>query len=312
MEKKKFAPIVLFTYNRLDCLVKVVNSLKKNSESKRSYLYIFSDGAKNNEIDKKRIIEVRKFIRHIKGFKRIFITENAQNQDLSINIINGVTKIFNKFNKAIIIEDDIQVSRYFLQFMNDALDLYKNDKNVASIHGYQYPILFPKNFSDTFFLKGADCWGWATWKRAWSFFEKDSLKLYLKFKNNKKLIKEFNYGNSYNFFKMLKNHSKGKVNSWAIRWYASTFLRNMYTLYPKKSYVKNLGFDYKGTHPNNFFFNHSELQNKFKKIERVPLVENELYKEKLKYFFKRQKILRLIYLIKYLVIKKVFNILINK
>jgi hypothetical protein len=260
VEKKNFAPIVLFTYNRLDCLVKVINSLKKNSESKRSYLFIFSDGAKNNEIDKKRIIEVRKFIRHIEGFKKIFITENAQNQSLSINIINGVTKIFNKFNKAIIIEDDIQVSRYFLQFMNDALDIYGNDKNVASIHGYQYPISFPKNFSDTFFLKGADCWGWATWKRSWKFFEKESSKLYLKIKSDSKLTKEFNYGNSYNFLKMLDDQSKGKVNSWAIRWYASAFLNNMYTLYPKKSYVKNLGFGNKGTHSNNFFFENSKFK----------------------------------------------------
>lgn len=299
MRKANLAPIVLFTYNRLDCLVKVVNSLKKNSESKRSCLFIFSDGAKNNEIDKKKVADVRKFIGAIKGFKKVFIKENKKNKGLSENIIFGVTQVLSKFNKAIIIEDDIQVSKYFLKFMNNCLNIYKNDQNVASIHGYQYPIAFPKNFSDTFFLKGADCWGWATWKRSWKFFEKESSKLYLKIKSDSKLTKEFNYGNSYNFLKMLDDQSKGKVNSWAIRWYASAFLNNMYTLYPKKSYVKNLGFGNKGTHSNNFFFENSKFKILNNKINRVEITDNLFFRKKLEIFFRNQKWLRFIHFVKY-------------
>jgi hypothetical protein len=274
-----------------------------NEEAKYSDLIIYSDAAS----DPKLTLEVenlRAYLRSIKGFKSITIHERLSNLGLFNSIIHGVTEVLSAHSTAIVLEDDIVVSPYFLEYMNLALEKYQLHPEVASIHGYVYPV--NAQLPDSFFISGADCWGWGTWKRAWNFFEKDSIKLYLKFKNNKKLIKEFNYGNSYNFFKMLKDQSKGKVNSWAIRWYASTFLRNMYTLYPKKSYVKNLGFDYKGTHPNNFFFNHSKLQNQFKKVARVPLAENVFYKEKLKFFFIRQKFLRFIYLIKYLVIKKVF------
>jgi hypothetical protein len=46
---------------------------------------------------------------------------------------------------------------------------------------------------------------------------------------------------------MLKNQISGKNDSWAIRWYMSTVLDNMLSLYPSKSYVQNIGFDSSGT-----------------------------------------------------------------
>jgi hypothetical protein len=298
MKNNNLAPIILFVYNRYDTLVKVIRSLKLNNLSKKSELHIFSDGPKN-DFDNIQVLNIRLYLKKIQGFKKIIIYERKINIGLSDNIITGVTQILNKYNKAIIIEDDIQVNKYFLEYMNQALNIYKNDKNVASIHGYQYPIIFPKNFQENFFLKGADCWGWATWKRAWKFFEKDSSKLYLKIKSDKKLSKEFNYGNSYNFLKMLEDQSKDKINSWAIRWYASAFLNNMYTLYPKKSYVNNLGFDNKSTHSNNFFYYNSISKILKKKIYRIEIKDNLFFRKELKIFFRKQKWLRFIRFIKY-------------
>jgi hypothetical protein len=298
MKNTNLAPIVLFAYNRYETLVKVINSLKLNKLSKKTKLYIFSDGYKNSS-DKIKILKVRSYLKSINGFKKIIIYERKRNLGLSSNIINGVTKILSKHYKAIIIEDDILISKFFLQYMNRALNIYKNDKNVASIHGYQYPISFPKNFPDTFFLKGADCWGWGTWKRAWTVFDKNALNLYSKIKSDKQLSAEFNYGNSYNFLKMLKNHSKGKINSWAIRWYASAFLNKMYTLYPKKTYVCNLGFDNDSTHTNNFFYYNSKVVNYYIKLKKVEIKENTLFRNKLEFFFKKRKWVRFFNFIKY-------------
>jgi hypothetical protein len=296
--KKKIAPIILFVYNRYDTLTRVVKSVQKNKLSKKSELHIFSDGAKNT-FDEIKVLNIRTYIKKIKGFKKISIYESKKNIGLSNSIIGGVTKILKKYKKAIIIEDDILVSKYFLEYMNKGLSIYKNKKNVASIHGYQYPLSFPKNFPDTFFVRGADCWGWATWERAWKFFEKNPLKLYLKIKKDKQLIKEFNYGHSYNFLKMLDNQVKGKINSWAIRWYAATFLKNMYTLYPKKSYVMNIGFDNDGTHSNNFFHYNSKLINKSKNLQEEQVIDNPYYRKNIEYFYKKQKFYRWINFVKY-------------
>ncbi len=132
--------------------------------------------------------------------------------------------------------------------MNDALDMYEEEESVACISGYIYPV--KSKVSETFFLKGADCWGWATWSRAWNVFEKDGVKL-LDELNRKNLGKEFDFDNTYPYTLMLKEQIEGKNNSWAIRWYASAFLKNMFCLYPGISLVQNIGIDGSGTHSGN-------------------------------------------------------------
>ena len=100
---------------------------------------------------------------------------------------------------------------------------------------------------ETFFLRGADCWGWATWKRGWDLFEPDGEKL-LAGINAQNIRKEFNYDGSYDLVGMLYSQIKGKIDSWAIRWYASAFVKNKLTLYPGESLVLNIGNDGSGTH----------------------------------------------------------------
>ena len=236
------SPIVLFVYNRPWHTKQTVKALQKNDLSNESELFIYSDEAKNEDA-RKSVDEVREYIASIDGFKKVTIIEREKNCGLANSIIDGVSKIVNEYGKIIVLEDDLVTSPYFLKFMNEALIMYEDDKKVASIHGYIYPI---DGLSDTFFIKGADCWGWATWKRGWDVFEINGEKL-LEEINRQGLRREVDFDDSYPYTKMLKNQISGKNDSWAIRWYMSTVLDNMLSLYPSKSYVQNIGFDSSGT-----------------------------------------------------------------
>lgn len=270
------SPIVIFTYNRLDHIKTLINSLKKNSRFSKSKVFVFSDGPKN-EIDKKKVETVRFNLKKLLISKNLEIIERKENIGLSKNVINGINQTLNIYEQAIILEDDLEVSPVFLNYMNEALDLYSDSENVASISGYMYPI-DPKKFSSNFFfLKLIESWGWGTWKRSWNNFEIDGVKL-IKEINEKKLIDEFNLSSGISYYKMLNDNIKGKNDSWAIRWYASTFLRNMVTLFPNKSFVKNTGIDNSGENCNyttvyntkiNFDYN-----DQLKKIECLELIEN--------------------------------------
>jgi GR25 family glycosyltransferase involved in LPS biosynthesis len=209
-----------------------------------SDLFIFSD-APQNETTSLKVEEVRKYIYTIAGFRSVQIIEREKNYGLANSIINGVNFVLNKYERIIVLEDDLILSPHFLKYMNDALELYSNEEDVVSIHGYIYPVR--TKLPETFFLRGADCWGWATWKRGWELFNPDTVDLINQLKD-KKLINEFNLNGAYNNFKMLQNQARGKIDSWAIRWHASAFLKNMLTLYPGRSLVKNIGFDLMGTH----------------------------------------------------------------
>ncbi len=236
-----YAPIVVFTYCRPKNTKETIESLLQNKESANSDLIIFSDSPKNEKAVS-RVQETREYLHSISGFQSIRIVERDENYGLAKNIMNGVTEVVNHYGKAIILEDDMTVSPFFLKYMNEGLERYQSNTNVASIHGYMYPSPTADSLPETFFIKGSDCWGWATWKRAWDFFTPDAKFLYDEIKR-KRLIKEFEFDYTYPYYKMLKQQVEGKANSWAICWYASCLLQDMYTLYPNQSMIVLNGLD---------------------------------------------------------------------
>ena len=239
MTESKFAPIALFTYCRPWHTQKTVEALLANHESSETDLYIFSDAPKNEKAIE-GVLNTRKYIHTITGFKNVYIIEREKNWGLANSLIDGISKIVNEYGKVIVVEDDIVASPFFLQYMNEGLELYKNDNKVASIHAYVYPT--QKKLPETFFIQGADCWGWATWKRAWDIFNSNTQEL-LDEIVQKKLQRKFDFDYTYPYVDMLKEQINGKVNSWAIRWYASAFLKDMYTLYPGQAMAKQIGMD---------------------------------------------------------------------
>ena len=238
-----FSPIALFTYNRPYHTRKTVEALQQNKLSAQSDLFYFFDGPKKG-VAGAQVQEVRNYLKSISHFKSVSIIERKSNLGLSANILEGVQQIISKFGKVIVLEDDLVTSPFFLDFVNEGLRLYENDDNVISVHGYLFPVKV--KLPDTFFLRGADCLGWATWKRGWDLFQPDG-SLLLERLIESKQTKQFEFDGSYPFMQMLMDQIAGKTNSWAIRWYASAFLANKYTLYPGKSLLSNIGGDGSGT-----------------------------------------------------------------
>ena len=170
---KSLAPIVLFTYCRADVTKQTVQSLLANSEAKDSVIYIYSDNFKNEKF-REGVEETRRFIRSINGFKEVIVIEREENWGLSQNLIDGITTVVDRHGKVIVLEDDTVVSKHFLKFMNEALSKYENDNRIASVSGYNYGI---NNLPECYFSKIGSCWGWATWKRAWQYFNYNAVSL---------------------------------------------------------------------------------------------------------------------------------------
>lgn len=280
-----YAPIALFLYNRADHALRTIESLKENSLASQSELFVFCDGPKNAE-DLKKTTEVVKLAKNISGFKNVTVKSSESNHGLANSIIAGVSEIVEKFGRIIVLEDDMVTSPFFLKFMNDGLDLYESDERAISIHGYIYPV--KKELPQTFFLQGADCWGWATWKRGWDLFEKDGSKLLAELEK-KNLTKVFDFDGTYDYTRMLQDQISGKNNSWAIRWYASAFLADKLTLYPGRSLLQNIGIDGSGTHCGATSDFDIQINRKQLDLVKIPVEENNLAREAVKDFFKPKK-----------------------
>lgn len=257
-----YAPILLFVYNRPEHVRRNIQALLKNELAAESELFIYSDAAKD-ETSQAAVKEVRAFIRSIQGFKKITITERAENWELARSIIDGVTTQINRYGRVIVLEDDLVVAPHFLQFMNDALETYRDEERVGHIQACDFT--HDPSLPDTFLIKWTGSWGWGTWDRAWKHFNADGKALLTELES-RKLTYTFDFNGKYGYTRMLRRQIEGKNNSWAIRWNASLFLKGILSLNVGKSLVQNEGFDGSGTNCGGGGLYASELY-----MERLPV-----------------------------------------
>jgi hypothetical protein len=244
---QKLAPIALFVYNRPEHTRRTLAYLQKNVLADESRLFIFSDAAKT-PADQQKVDEVRQIIADVSGFKAVKVTERKTNLGLANSIIAGVTKLVNEYGRVIVFEDDLLSSPYTLEYFNEALTRYQDEEKIMHIGAYMYD-LKDRTLPQTFLFRAATSWGWATWDRAWKNFEPDVDVLIGQFDRSK--INKFSIEGTMNFWKQMQEFKAGKNNSWAIRWYASIFLKGGLTLNPSQSLILNIGNDGSGIHSNN-------------------------------------------------------------
>jgi hypothetical protein len=279
------APVVVLAYARPLHLQRTVESLLSNAEAADTELHVFCD-APRRPADEAGVQQVRRFVQSLTGFRRVHRVFREQNLGLARSVIDGVTQVVATDGRAIVVEDDLVVSPHFLRFMNAALTAYAHDERVASVHGYVCPVGQP--LPSTFFLQGADCWGWATWSRAWSCFEQDGARL-LQQIELRGLTAAFDLDGAYPFTRMLRDQVRGKNSSWAIRWHASCYLRGLLTLYPGHSLVDNIGNDASGTHCLATDAFAQQVSSRPVDIEPIPIEPSPVARQAFATFLRRQR-----------------------
>lgn len=282
---KNLAPIVLFTYKRLEHTKKTVEALQKNIYAADSDLYIYADAPKDGAAEDE-VRAVREYIHSITGFKNITIIEREKNYGLAENIIDGVTRAVNTYGKAIVVEDDIVTSPYFLKFMNDALTVYKDNEKVMAVSGFCSVDNREAANGEVFFLPWSDCWGWATWDRSWQYFERNPQKLYEYCTTHDMTL--FNFYNSYPYaFEQVKQNYFGKLYTWAIFFHAMVLIHHGLVAYSSNAHAYNIGNDGTGTNCGNMDIKFSPLSSKpDNKFPKVPVINKEMEQQVAQYMKK--------------------------
>ncbi len=266
------APVVLFAYRRPNHLERSLRSLAANSLAHSTQVTIYCDGPRGSQ-DREAVELTRAVARNAQGFASLTVREREGNLGLAQSVITGVTEALESHDRVIVMEDDLVVSTDFLDYMNQGLGLYRDVDQVISIHGYMYAV--PPILPQSVFLRGADCWGWATWRRGWELFEPDSRKLLEELDRSPDRA-DFDFNGAFPYRQMLKDQAEGGIDSWAIRWYASAFLQNKLTLYPGQSLVENIGQEGSGTHSESASSHEVQATRIVLPLETIEVCESEL------------------------------------
>ncbi|MDA7700428.1 hypothetical protein N8804_01115 [Methylophilaceae bacterium] len=247
MNKKPFqlpdydlAPVLIATHTRIDHLAQTIEALKKNLWAEGTDLFISSDAASCDD-EKQKVKEIRRYIKRISGFKSLNLIIRDENFGHFDNFQKATDLVFTRYEKIIKLEDDIVTGCYFLKFMNDALNLYVDDKNVVSISGYLWRDIAFDGISDSVLLPIHSGWGWGTWRDR--FYSVD---------HSSHLAKEF-MNSSYLFWKMVRinpsllgnvySSSNETLKAGDINWALHILKYEKCVLFPTKSLARNIGFD---------------------------------------------------------------------
>lgn len=245
-----YAPVVVFVYNRSEHAKMTLASLNALKEAPQTDLFVFSDGAKN-ESSLEKVNQVRemldRFSTEESRFHRFTVYRAEKNKGLANSIIDGVTQIIRQYGRVIVLEDDLEVSCDFLQYMNGALDYYEKDSRIWSISGYNYSLECMKHYPGDVYFAGRGCsWGWASWKDRWETVDW-KIPEYRSMRFHPVLRSQFGQWGA-DMPGILDEYMCGKNSSWAIRWCYAACKQKRYTVYPKVSRVCNHGTDGSGTH----------------------------------------------------------------
>lgn len=225
---------------------KLLASLIRCKECTDSELYVFIDGPRS-DIDRRDIEHTIELFENRNEFGKKIIRISDKNKGLAASVINGVTEVMKTHDSAIVLEDDLIVTHDFLHFMNNALEAYRDRKDIWSISGYTPDIEIPQSYDhDIFLVPRAQSWGWATWRDRWELADWE-VKDFDSIVCDKSQQEAFNQGGN-DLFLTLDMERHKKTESWAVRWAYAGFRHNAYTVNPIASKVRNIGTTYSTSH----------------------------------------------------------------
>jgi hypothetical protein len=236
-----FAPILIPTLNRNEHLLRCLQSLLACINADKTDIYIALDYP-GKEVHWDGYKKIERLLENIKGFKSINIIKRNSNYGAVKNFHESLTELFKKYDRIILSEDDNVFAPSFINLVNQGLMVYEKRTDIFSISGYNIPLSFPTWYNhDAYLVTAFTAWGVGVWKDKWEKVDwsLDNFNTLLsKIENYKKLKK---YYLRY-LPQLIKMSDTGILVADSVL-FLYLLDRNMYSVYPVKSRVKNTGHD---------------------------------------------------------------------
>ncbi len=236
-------PVAVIGFVRSDVLRATLNNLSQAYGVLDRVIYVYLSAPRNPQ-EAEKTSAVKHLVEEFKSnhLPNIVIVERDQNNGAGKNIRQAVTDTVDIWGRAIIIEDDVLVSRTFLNYMDSALDLYENDNRVWCINGYKNPYMnVPRSYKhDIYLTKRNMAWGWGTWRDRWQqvdFGLEDWMRFKTKAANLAKLLMA-----GEDIPDMLTSACNGILDTWDVQCVYHIAKHDLYAVEPRYSLTKNIGF----------------------------------------------------------------------
>ena len=239
-------PILFLIFNRFDTTKVVFEAIRRVRPLK---LYVAADGHRENKEGEKEACELtRGIIDSIDWKCEVKKLYREKNLGCKMAISSACDWFFENEEEGIILEDDCLPDPSFFTFCEHMLEYYRNQDRIMHIAGINFQFGRKRGTGSYYFSRNSHVWGWASWRRAWKFYDV-SMKSFPEFKKRKKLNGFINlwWERSFILNKFEKTYN-GEIDTWDYQWNFAIWNQNGLAIIPNQNLISNIGFDKKATH----------------------------------------------------------------
>ena len=245
------SPVLFLIFNRPETTWQVFEAIRT---AKPRRLYIAADGPRfEREGERTRCEEVRKIALEVDWECDVKTLFRDKNLGCKIAVSEGISWFFDHEDEGIILEDDCLPDQSFFPFCKDLLERYRNDTRIMAISGNNFQQGRKRTEYSYYFSRYFHCWGWATWKRAWKFYDRELIA----WPEIQKYGFLYDIANGYEPSVVYWSHWLDKCYSgelddaWDYPWLLSCWGQSGLFVLPNINLVTNIGFGNKATHTKN-------------------------------------------------------------
>ena len=244
-------PVVFIVFNRPDQTAKVFSAIR---DVRPSQLFVIADGPRPDVVlDAQKCAAVRTVLDGVDWPCQIFRKFAKQNIGLRRNVAEGLDWVFEQAERAIILEDDCLPDPTFFPFCEELIERYAQDRQVAAISGTNLDpdyLRLPGGES-YYFSRFCHIWGWATWRRAWRYYDGE-MKEWPALAKGDWLARKIETPTAINFWRRhfddcVRNHPDG-LGTWDVQLVFAFWLHDLLAITPRNNLITNLGFGIDAAH----------------------------------------------------------------
>lgn len=169
------------------------------------------------------------------------IKQEIQNHGVKEGVLKGLDWFFQNENTGIVLEDDLAIDRYFLEFCNSYLPQIEISDEIWMISGMQVFGSFPVKPSPIL-SRYPMIWGWATTSKKWADIRKACYQISFLSPN------QFGPQRAYFWNKGFQKVLKGDLDTWDLPLCLTFLLNKKYCLISNNNLASNIGFDESAAH----------------------------------------------------------------
>lgn len=242
-------PVAFIIFNRPDTTERVFQVIR---QAKPPKLLVVADGPRTDRPgEAEKCAAARAIIERVDWKCEVMKNYSDINLGCRERVSSGLNWVFKTVEEAIILEDDCLPHYTFFRFCEELLDYYRNDKRIMSISGDNSRWVQRRTEYSYYFSRLNPIWGWATWQRAWQYYDvKMKLWPIIRDGNWHRDILKNNQAVKYweHVFQSGYERQDGQFDTWDYQWTFACWIQNGLNIISNVNLVSNVGFNVEATH----------------------------------------------------------------